>query len=52
MIIFWPGHVGIISRKNTLLHSNANLMTSMRRKYTETLFRLKIKIFYLHVLSS
>ena len=41
IIIFWPGHVGIISRQNILLHSNANMMIVCEEKIHETLFRLK-----------
>ena len=43
MIIFWPGHVGIISRKNTLLHSNAKLMIVCEENIHEALYRLKSK---------
>ena len=43
IIIFWPGHVGIISKKNTLLHSNANLMMVCEESIHEALSRLRNK---------
>lgn len=43
IIIFWPGHVGIISRQNILLHSNANMMIVCEENIHESLSRLKSK---------
>ena len=43
LIVFWPGHVGVTSKKDTLLHSNANSMTVCEENIHETLSRLRNK---------
>lgn len=41
LIIFWPGHVGIISKKNTLLHANAYFMKVCEENVYKVFSRLK-----------
>ena len=54
MILFWPGHVGFINKKNTLLHASAFHMKVVEEPLLDTLARFKkndihlLKVFILN----
>ena len=39
-LIFWPGHVGIMSDAQTLLHANAFHMVTAKEPYSEAVERI------------